>query len=86
MSNEQQQTKKQLVREIHSMTVCHRIGQAGTLDTDLEIFTSKDCEIVPEEHRVLGPGVRIRWRNRKGFSKFVPITNVRDIQYTEREE
>lgn len=75
-----------LIREIHSLTLVHRIGQAGTLDADIEILTARDCELQPEEHRIFGAGVRVKWRSRAGFSKFVPISNVRDVQYTEREE
>lgn len=77
---------KRIVREILSASFCVRVGAAGGLDGDLELVTNRDVEIVPERHDLLGPGLRLRWRNRAGYSKFVPITNVRDVQYTEREE
>jgi hypothetical protein len=87
MSNEQDKPKR-IVREIYSITVCNRIGAPGSLDTDLETFTARDSELVPEDHKIFGPGMRVRSKavGRAGFSKFVPITNIRDVQYTEREE
>lgn len=85
MTNEQKTSKTKIVREIKSITFAHRVGQPGTYDTDLEFFTANDCDFRPENHAMLGPGVWCRFRNRKGAAKFVPISNIRGIDYTETE-
>lgn len=82
----QQQPKKKRIREIDSIVVKSRIGPPNELEGQLEAVTVKTCDFEPEEHKVYGPGIWVRFKSVKGYVEFVPIGNVRRVNYTEREE
>jgi hypothetical protein len=90
MSNPRQQPdappKRRVVREIVSLTVKYRIGPPNEPDGQLETVTRDRVDMVPAVHEIFGPGVWLRFKVAKGYAEFVPASNIRRVNYQEREE
>lgn len=78
--------KGKLIREIASIAFKYRVGPPNENESQLEVVTTKVATMELVVHPVLGPGAMLHFGQARGYAEFVPVGNIRRVNYTEREE
>ena len=66
---------------IQTITFASQVCKAGSVDAMLTYVSRNEASFAPVNHEQLGPGVLVKWKDTTHSALFVPITNIRCIDY-----